>query len=62
MAGHRTRRTHGIAFRRRVVREYLAGETLHCLARRQELSRTLIRIWANRYEAAAFNPTRLPVT
>ena len=32
MARHRT---HGIAFKRQVVQEYLAGETLHGLARRQ---------------------------
>ena len=41
MANHRT---HSIAFKRQVVQEYLAGETLHGLARRHKLSRTLIRI------------------
>ena len=35
--------------------EYLAGETLHGLARRHELSRTLIRIWVDKYEAGAFD-------
>ena len=59
MAGHRTR---SVAFERRVVREYPAGETLHGLAYRHELSRTPIRIRVNEYEAAAFNPTRLPAT
>ena len=48
MAKHRT---HSIAFKRQVVQEYLAGETLHGLARRHELSRTLIRIWVDKYEA-----------
>ena len=43
MAKHRTHRTHSIAFKRQVVQEYLAGETLHGLARRHDLSRTLIR-------------------
>ena len=47
MAKHRTHRTHSIAFKRQVVQEYLAGETLHGLARRHELSRTLIRIWVS---------------
>ena len=37
MAKHRT---HSIAFKRQVVQEYLAGETLHGPARRYELSRT----------------------
>ena len=31
-------RTHSIAFERQVVQEYLAGETLHGLARRHNLS------------------------
>ena len=38
-----------------MVTEYLAGETLHGLARRHELSRTLIRIWVDKYEAGAFD-------
>ena len=62
MAGHRTHRTRSGAFERRVVREYPAGETLYGLARRHELSRTPIRVRVNEYEAAAFNPTRLPAT
>ena len=49
------RRTHSIAFKRQVVQEYLAGETLHGLARRHDLSRTLIRIWVDKYEAGAFD-------
>ena len=48
-------RTHSIAFKRQVVQEYLAGETLHGLARRHDLSRTLIRIWVDKYEAGAFD-------
>ena len=55
MAKHRTQRTHSIAFKRQVVQEYLAGETLHGLARRHELARTLIRIWVDKYEAGAFD-------
>ena len=52
MAKHRT---HSIAFKRQVVQEYLAGETLHGLARRHDLSRNLIRIWVDKYEAGAFD-------
>ena len=55
MAKHRTHRTHSIVFKRQVVQEYLAGETLHGLARRHDLSRTLIRVWVDKYEAGAFD-------
>lgn len=41
------RRTHSVALKRQVVREYLAGETLHELARRHGLPRNLIRIWVD---------------
>ena len=38
-------RSHSIDFKRQVVAEYHAGETLHALGRRHDLSRkTLIRI------------------
>ena len=40
MAKHRT---HGMACKRQIVQEYLVGP-LHGLARRHDLSRTLIRI------------------
>ncbi len=52
MAKHRT---HSISFKRQVVQEYLAGETLHGLARRHDLSRNLIRVWVGKYEAGAFD-------
>ena len=52
MARHRP---HSIAFKRQVVQEYLAGETLHGLARRHDLSCTLIQIWVDKYEAGAFD-------
>ena len=55
MSKHRTHRAHSIAFKRQVVQEYLAGETLHGVARRHDLSRTLIRIWVDKYEAGAFD-------
>jgi transposase-like protein len=52
MARHRS---HSIEFKRQVVQEYLAGETLHGLAKRHDLSRNLVRIWIQRYEAGAFD-------
>lgn len=42
-------------FKRQIVQEYLAGETLHGLAKRHDLSRNLIRIWVQKYEAGAFD-------
>ena len=39
-------RTYSIEFKRQVAQEYLGGETLHGLARRHDVSRNLIRIWA----------------
>jgi transposase-like protein len=48
MAKHRS---HSVTFKRQIVREYLAGETLHGLAKRHDLARNLIRIWVRKYEA-----------
>ena len=48
-------RTHSIDFKRQVAQDYLAGETLHSLAKRHDLSRNLIRIWVRRYEAGALD-------
>ena len=47
MARHRT---HSIEFKRQVAQDYLAGETLHSLARRHDLSRNLIRIWIQKFD------------
>ena len=52
MARHRT---HSIEFKRQVAQDYLAGETLHSLARRHDLSRNLVRIWIQKFEAGAFD-------
>jgi len=52
MARHRT---HSIDFKRQVVQDYLAGETLHGVARRHDLSRNLVRLWIQKFEAGAFN-------
>jgi transposase len=50
-----THRRHSFEFKRQVVQEYLAGETLHGLAKRHDLARNLIRIWVEKYEAGAFD-------
>lgn len=48
-------RTHSLEFKRQVAQEFLAGETLHGLAKRHDLSRNLIRVWVGKYEAGAFD-------
>jgi transposase len=40
MTGHRS---HSAGFRRQVAEEFLAGETLHGLSQRHDISRQLIR-------------------
>ena len=52
MAKHRT---YSIEFKRLVAQEFLAGETLHGLAKRHDVSRNLIRIWVAKLEAGAFD-------
>ena len=52
MARHRT---HSIEFKRQVAQEFLAGETLHGLAKRHDICRNLIRIWVQKYEAGVFD-------
>ena len=48
-------RSHSAEFKRQVVAEYHAGETLHALGRRHDLSRNLIRIWVEKAEAGALD-------
>ena len=48
-------RSHSAAFKRQVAQEFIAGETLHGLAKRHDVSRNLIRIWVQKYEAGAFD-------
>jgi transposase len=52
MAKHRTC---SIEFKRQVAQDYLAGETLHGLAKRHGLSRNLIRVWVQKQEAGALD-------
>jgi transposase len=47
MAKHRN---HSVEFKRQVAQEFIAGETLHSLAKRHDLSRNLIRVWVRKYE------------
>ena len=48
-------RTHSIEFKRQVAQEFLAGETLHGLAKRHDICRNLIRVWVQKYEAGDFD-------
>ena len=52
MAKHRS---HSIEFKRQVAQEFIAGETLHALSSRHDVSRNLIRIWVRKLEAGAFD-------
>src|ERR1700723_4693570 len=48
-------RSHSAAFKRQVAQEFIAGETLHGLSQRHDISRQLIRIWVTKYEAGALD-------
>ncbi|WP_276317291.1 transposase [Croceicoccus ponticola] len=48
-------RSHSLEFKRQVVQEYLGGDTLHGLAKRHDISRQLIRVWIEKYNAGAFD-------
>jgi transposase-like protein len=52
MAKHRC---YSIDFKRQVAQEFIAGETLHGLAKRHGISRNLVRIWAAKAEAGEFD-------
>lgn len=52
MAKHRT---HSIEFKRQVSQEYLGGETLHALSKRHDVSRNLLRIWVEKYQAGVLD-------
>ena len=40
---------------RQVAQDFIAGEALHGLAKRHDISRNLIRIWVKKLEAEAFD-------
>jgi transposase-like protein len=48
-------RTHSVDFKRQVSQEYLGGETLHALSKRHDVSRNLIRVWVEKYQAGALD-------
>ena len=48
-------RSHSAAFKRQVAEEFIAGETLHGLSKRHDISRQLIRIWVGKFEAGALD-------
>ena len=48
-------RSHSIECKRQVAQEFLAGETLHGLAKRNDVSRNLIRVWVVRYQAGSLD-------
>ena len=52
MAKHRS---HSVEFKRQIAQEFIAGETLHALAKRHDISRNLIRIWVKKFETGAFD-------
>jgi transposase-like protein len=48
-------RSHSAAFKRQVAEEFIAGETLHGLSQRHDLSRQPICIWVGKFEAGALD-------
>jgi transposase-like protein len=48
-------RSHSIAFKRQVAQEFIAGESLYALSKRHDISRQLIRVWVERYEAGVLD-------
>ena len=51
-------RSHSIVFKRQIAQEFLAGETLHGLEKRHDISRNLIRVWVERYRTVITHPYR----
>lgn len=52
MAKHRT---YSVEFKRQIAQEYLGGDTLHGLSKRHDLSRNLVRIWVEKYQAGGLD-------
>ena len=46
-------RSHSIEFKRQVAQEFIAGESLYVLSKRHDISRQLVRVWVQKYEAGA---------
>ncbi len=47
--------SHSVAFKRQVAEEFIAGETLHALSKRHDISRQRIRIWVGKFEVGALD-------
>lgn len=52
MARHRS---HSVEFKRQIAQEFPAGETLHGLSKRHDISRNSIRIRVEKYETGALD-------
>jgi transposase-like protein len=50
-------RSYSIDFKRQIAQEFLAGETLHGLEKRHDISRNLIRVWVESYQAGPLTRT-----
>src|SRR5947209_2694819 len=48
-------RSHSIEFKRQVAQEFIAGESLYALSKRHDISRQMIRVWVQKYEAGALD-------
>src|ERR1700748_1708883 len=48
-------RSHSIEFKRQVAQEFIAGESLYALSKRHDISRQLIRVWVQKYDAGALD-------
>jgi len=48
-------RSYSVEFKRQVAQEFIAGETLHGLSKRHDISRQLIRVCVQKYEAGALD-------
>jgi transposase len=48
-------RPHSVEFKRRVAQGFLAGKNLYALSKRHDISRQLMRVRVERYEAGALD-------
>jgi len=48
-------RSYSMAFKRRLIDEYLSGESVRALSQRYDVGRALIRLWARKAEAGGFD-------
>src|SRR5260370_12237432 len=51
-------RSHSIELKRQVAQELIAGESLYALSKRDDISRQLIRVWVQKYEAGRLGRRR----